>query len=122
MIIMSYFNYTEGLEEKPGVGNRRRIVDNVDGQNERYDAAHARFLITPEQLEIPSEFYPPAARIALNVPLFGLSPTRGENSTWPVIKLGVSNLPLNANVPASRPTLPIGNSTAPENVTAFPSP
>lgn len=43
------------MEEKPGVGNRRPIVDNVDGkcQNERYDAAHARFLITPEQLENP---------------------------------------------------------------------
>src|SRR4029077_6585937 len=34
----------------------------------------------------------------------------------------VSNFPLNANVPASRPTLPIINSTAPENVTEFPSP
>jgi len=30
--------------------------------------------------------YPPAARIALNVPVFeDASPRRGENSTWPVI-------------------------------------
>src|SRR6266496_5485755 len=69
------------------------------------------------------EFYPPAARIALNVPLFeGPSPTRGENSTSPVIEPSVPNFPLNTNVPASRPTLPIRNSTAPENVTEFPSP
>jgi hypothetical protein len=46
-----------------------------------------------------SEFYPSPARTALNVPLFeGLSPTRGENSTSPVIKLSVSNFPLNTNV------------------------
>src|SRR5437016_2077342 len=69
------------------------------------------------------EFHPPAARIALNVPLFeGPSPTRGENSTSPVIKLSVSNFPLNTNVPASRPTLPSMNSTGPEKVTEFPSP
>ena len=68
-----------------------------------------------------SKFYPPAARIALNVPLFeGLSPTRGENSTSPVIRSDVSNFPLNTNVPASRPTLPSMNSTGPENVTEFP--
>src|SRR5207244_10323656 len=68
-----------------------------------------------------SEFHPPAARIALNVPLFeGLSPMSGENSTSPVIKLSVSNFPLNTNVPASRPTLPSINSTRPENVTEFP--
>src|SRR6266403_5275427 len=67
--------------------------------------------------------YPPATRIALNVPLFeGPSPTRGENSTSPVIKLSDSNFPLHTNVPASRPTLPSGNSTAPESVTEFPSP
>jgi len=85
-----------------------------------------RRLTFPRRLGSP-EFHPPAARSALNVPLFeglseGLSPTRGENSTSPVIKLSVSNLPLNTNVPASRPTLPIGNSTAPANVREFPSP
>src|SRR5437660_8910211 len=69
------------------------------------------------------EFHPPPARTALNVPCFdGLSPTRGENSTSPVIRSAVSNFPLNTNVPESRPTLPSINSTAPENVTNFPSP
>lgn len=64
-----------------------------------------------------------AQRVALNVPLFeGLSPTRGEKSTSPAIELCVSNFPLNTNLPASRPTLPIGNSIGPENVTEFPSP
>jgi len=63
------------------------------------------------------------ARTALKVPCFdGRSPTSGENSASPVIKSGVSNFPLHANVPASRPTLPRRNSTGPENVTAFPSP
>jgi hypothetical protein len=63
------------------------------------------------------------SRTALKVPSFdGLSPTRGENSTSPVIKSGVSSFPLNVKVPASRPTLPIKNSTAPENVIAFSSP
>jgi hypothetical protein len=48
------------------------------------------------------------ARTALNVPCFeGPSPTSGEKSTSPVIKSGVSSLPLHVNVPASRPTLPI---------------
>jgi hypothetical protein len=59
----------------------------------------------------------------LNVPCFeGPSPTSGENSTSPVIKSGVSNFPLSVKVPASRPTLPIRNSTGPDNVTDFPSP
>src|SRR4029453_1889835 len=63
------------------------------------------------------------SRTALNVPCFeSLSPTSGENSSSPVIKSGVSSLPLNVKVPASRPTLPIRNSTGPENVTEFPSP
>ena len=63
------------------------------------------------------------ARTALNVPCFeGRSPTSGEKSTSPVIKSGVSNFPLHVNVPASRPTLPIRNSTGPENVTEFRSP
>ena len=62
------------------------------------------------------------SRTALNVPCFdGPSPTSGEKSTSPVIKSGVSNFPLNVKVPASRPTLPIRNSTGPENVTEFPS-
>ena len=62
------------------------------------------------------------ARTALKVPSFdGRSPTRGENSASPVIKSAVSNFPLHVNVPASRPTLPIRNSTGPENVTEFPS-
>src|SRR5215475_11398718 len=62
-------------------------------------------------------------RTALKVPCFdGRSPTDGENSTSPVIESAVSNLPLNAKVPASRPTLPIRNSTRPENVTKLPSP
>jgi hypothetical protein len=57
------------------------------------------------------------------VPCFeGLSPTTGANSTSPVIASGVSNFPLNVNIPGSRPTLPSGNSTAPENVTEFWSP
>src|SRR2546430_11045466 len=68
-------------------------------------------------------FYPPPARAALNVPCFeGLSPTSGENSTSPLIRSAVSNLPLNIKVPASRPTLPIMNSTALEKVTEFASP
>jgi len=68
-------------------------------------------------------FYPPPARAALNVPCFeGLSPTSGENSTSPLIRSAVSNLPLNIKVPASRPTLPSINSTAPEKVTEFASP
>ena len=63
------------------------------------------------------------SRTALNLPCFdGPSPTRGENSASPVIKSAVSNFPLHVNVPASRPTLPIKNSTAPENVMAFSSP
>ena len=63
------------------------------------------------------------SRTALNVPSFdGPSPTSGENSASPVIKSAVSNFPLHVNVPASRPTLPIKNSTAPENVIAFSSP
>ena len=63
------------------------------------------------------------ARTALNVPSFeGPSPTSGENSASPVIKSGLSNFPLSVKVPASRPTLPIRNSTGPENVTDFPSP
>ena len=62
------------------------------------------------------------SRTALNVPSFdGPSPTSGENSASPVIKSAVSNFPLHVNVPASRPTLPIRNSTGPENVTEFPS-
>src|SRR5437667_4525349 len=69
------------------------------------------------------EFHPPPARTALNVPCFdGLSPTSGENSTSPVIRSAASNFPLNTNVPASRPTFPIINSTGPEKVTEFPSP
>ena len=39
-----------------------------------------------------------------------------------MIESGASNFPLNVKVPASRPTLPIKNSTAPENVIAFSSP
>jgi hypothetical protein len=67
-------------------------------------------------------FYPLPARTALNVPCFeGRSPRRGENSTSPLIEPSVSNFPLNSNVPGSRPTLPIRNSTGPENVTEFPS-
>ena len=67
--------------------------------------------------------YPPLARVALNEPCFeGLSPTSGENSTSPVIRSDVSNFPWNTSVPASRPTLPIRNSTGPENVSKFPSP
>ena len=63
------------------------------------------------------------SRTALKVPCFeGPSPTSGEKSTSPVIKSGVSNFPLSVKVPASRPTLPIRNSTGPENVTEFPSP
>src|SRR6266496_2567134 len=70
-----------------------------------------------------NSWFSPYPRTALNVPCFeGLSPTRGENSTSPVIKSAVSNFPLHSNVPASRPTLPRRNSTGPENVTAFPSP
>jgi len=62
------------------------------------------------------------ARAALNVPCFeGRSPTSGANSTSPLIESGVSNFPLNINVPASRPTLPSINSTGPVNVTEFPS-
>src|SRR5437660_12799054 len=69
------------------------------------------------------EFHPPLARTALNVPCFdGLSPTSGENSTSPVIRSAFSNFPLKTNVPASRPTLPSKNSTAPENVTELSSP
>ena len=63
------------------------------------------------------------SRTALNVPCFeGPSPTSGEKSASPVIKSGLSNFPLSVKVPASRPTLPIRNSTGPENVTDFPSP
>jgi hypothetical protein len=63
------------------------------------------------------------SRTALNVPCFeGPSPTSGEKSTSPAIKSGVSNFPLNVKVPASRPTLPIRNSTGPENVTELASP
>src|SRR6476661_8652336 len=62
------------------------------------------------------------SRTALNVPCFeGPSPASGEKSTSPVIKSGVSNFPLSVRVPASSPTLPIGNSAWPENVTEFPS-
>ena len=62
------------------------------------------------------------SRRALNTPCFdGRSPTRGKKSTSPIIKSAVSNLPLQTNVPASRPTLPIRNSTGPENVTEFPT-
>src|SRR5437667_11186119 len=69
------------------------------------------------------EFYPPPARAALNVPCFeGLSPTSGENSTSPLIRSAVSNLPLNIKLPASRPTLPSINSTGPDNVSEFSSP
>src|SRR5947208_8501880 len=65
----------------------------------------------------------PWLRVALNVACFdGRSPTSGANSTSPVIASGVSKFPLNVNVPGSRPTLPIGNSTVPENVTEFWSP
>ncbi len=39
-----------------------------------------------------------------------------------MIRLAVSNFPVNTNVPASRPTLPIINSTAPEKVTEVLSP
>src|SRR5262249_6462515 len=61
-------------------------------------------------------------RTALNVPCFeGPSPTSGEKSTSPVIKSGLSNFPLSVKFPASRPTLPIKNSTGPENVTELPS-
>src|SRR5436190_10788443 len=64
-----------------------------------------------------------APRTPLKVPCFeGRSPTSGENSASPVIESGVSNLPLQVNVPASRPTLPSKNSTAPENVISFSSP
>src|SRR6266487_5892055 len=70
-----------------------------------------------------NSWFSPYPRTALNVPCFeGLSPTRGENSTSPVIRSAVSNFPLKTNVPASRPTLPSINSTAPEKVTEFPSP
>jgi len=62
------------------------------------------------------------ARTALNAPCFeGLSLPSGENSASPVIRSALSNFPLHSNVPASRPTLPIRNSTGPENVTEFPS-
>ena len=62
-------------------------------------------------------------RTALNVPgLEDLCPTKGENSTFPAIKSEVSNLPLNVNVPASRPILPSGNSIGPEKVSEFASP
>ena len=45
-------------------------------------------------------------RVALNVPCFeGRSPTSGANSTSPLIESGVSNFPLNINVPASRPDI-----------------
>ena len=40
----------------------------------------------------------------------------------PVIVPSVPNLPFNTNVPASRPTLPSGNSTVPENITEPSSP
>src|SRR5262249_30337813 len=57
-------------------------------------------------------------RTALNVPCFdGRSPTDGENSTPPEIKSAVSNFPLQASVPASRPTLPSINSTGAEKLT-----
>src|SRR5438552_11685667 len=57
-------------------------------------------------------------RTALKVPCFdGRSPTDGENSTSPEIKSAVSNLPLQVNVPASRPTLPSRNSTPAEKLT-----
>ena len=63
------------------------------------------------------------SRTALNVPCFeGPSPTSGEKSASPVIKSGVSNFPLSVKIPASRPTLPSGNSTGPENVNELPSP
>jgi hypothetical protein len=65
----------------------------------------------------------PFSRTALNVPCFeGPSPASGEKPASPVIKSGVSNFPLSVKVPASRPTLPIRNSTGPENVTELPSP
>ena len=40
----------------------------------------------------------------------------------PVIVPSVPNFPFNTNVPASRPTLPSGNSTVPENITEPSSP
>jgi hypothetical protein len=68
-------------------------------------------------------FYPSPARTALNVPCFeGRSPRREENPTSPLIEPSVSNFPLNSNVPGSRPTFPMRNSTGPEKVTEFPSP
>src|SRR5439155_23944656 len=84
---------------------------------------HPTFIrVYPRDSRADPSSYPPA-RVASNVPCFeGLSPTRGENSTSPVIKSGVSNFPLNTNVPASRPTLPSINSIGPEKVTKFPSP
>ena len=68
---------------------------------------------------------PPVARIALKLPLFD---GRGFGIFWvlidakedlaaPVIEPSVPSFPFNTNVPASRPTLPSGNSTGPENVT-----
>src|SRR5436190_9445280 len=78
--------------------------------------------LTVDARDAPPEFYPPPARTALNVPCFdGWPPTSGENSTSPLIRSDVSNFPLKTNVPASRPTLPSINSTAPENVTELSS-
>src|SRR5262249_49332065 len=47
---------------------------------------------------------------------FGSCPTL-KKETLPEIELAVTKLPLKTRVPASRPTLPIGNSMAPEKVT-----
>src|SRR5581483_2003350 len=59
-------------------------------------------------------------RVALKTPcLDGLSPTAGEKSTSPVITSDPSNFPRHVKVPASRPTLPMRNSTGAEKVTAF---
>src|ERR1700746_503024 len=87
------------------------------------------FQTPPLQNEIPApdtdahSFAQSFTRTALNVPgLEGLCPTKGENSTFPAIKSEVSNLPLNVKVPASRPTLPSGNSIGPEKVSDFASP
>ncbi len=68
-------------------------------------------------------------RVALNVPVldgtacgsFG-SCSGGKRATSPEMEFSASNLPLQIKVPARRPTLPIGNSTGPANVTRCSSP
>src|SRR5438874_9073985 len=91
-------------------------------RRQRRKQRRLQFVLKPSLSSFPS-VNPYCPRTALNVPCFeGLSPTSGANSTSPLIESGVPNFPLNINVPGSRPTLPSGNSTAPENVTEFWSP